>query len=153
MPCFFHTAGEAQNRGEVWPADPKVIAKFAESLYKKAPDVPVVMYHINLGGWDKYQPLNLVKDLNESKKTNLYLEVSWAETPLIVKALKDGLEDRILFGTDTPLGPMGNKNGYFSRVNEIEKAVNDNFPDENRAQEILDKMFYKNAEKVFNKSK
>jgi len=149
MPCFFHTAGETNNNGEVWPADPKTIAKFAQNLYKKAPDVPVVLYHINLGGWDKFQPLNLVKDLNNEKKANLFLEVSWVEPDLIIKALKMGLEDKILFGTDTPLGPMGNNKGYFARVKEIENAVNDNFPDEKRAQEILDKLFYKNAENIF----
>jgi len=149
MPCFFHTAGEGTNKGTVLPSDQKVIAKFAESLYKKAPEVPVVLYHFNLGGWDKLQPLNIVKDLSDNKKANLFLEVSWVESPLIVKALKMGLEDRILFGTDTPLGPVGNSQGYFARIKEIEKTVNDNFPNEKKATEILDKIFYKNAQKIF----
>jgi len=152
MPCFFHTAGEGSNRGAVLPSDQKVIAKFAEALYKKAPEVPVVLYHINLGGWDKIQPLNIVKKLNDEKKANLFLEVSWVETDLIVKALKMGLEDSILFGTDTPLGPVGNSQGYSARIKEIEKAVNENYPDETRAKEILDKLFYENAKNIFAKN-
>jgi len=89
----------------------------------------------------------VVKKAVENKDANLYLDVSWVDPKTVVEAIKDVGSDRVLFGTDAPLGEFGKKEFYAKRVKELKVAITNEFGD--KAEEIIDKVFYKNAEELF----
>ena len=172
VPCVFHT--------ENGYADPKKIYELA----KRTPDVPVVLYHMNIvpSGkvgdrpeeeinskglqndkdkwcWDVREAWNregvdVVEQAIKNKDANLYLETSWTKPEFVVEAIKRVGADRVIWGTDAPIGDNGensNREKYIDHVNEFKKAIREAFPE--NAEEIEDKVFYKNAEKLFGKNK
>jgi len=153
LPCVFHSAPGT--------SDPEKIYELA----KRHKNVPVVLYHMNLGG-DLQKAINVVKEAQEKKDANLYLEISWVDMDmdprkksLITKAIDTVGEDKILFGTDTSLGTFGKTindkfegtKNYDKRVKQIQDNIHANYP-ENKANEIIDKIFYENSQKLFNVS-
>ena len=150
------------------------------NLAKRYPDVPVVLYHMSLspGGavdklpaeeiasrglegdkgkwvWEVREKWNqdgidAVKESIAKKDANLYLETSWTKPETIVKAIKEVGADRVLFGTDAPIGDFGefaNKNKYYEYVDSIQNAIRSEFKE--KADEVIEKVFYKNAEGLF----
>ncbi len=172
VPCVFHT--------ENGNADPKKIYELA----KRTPDVPVVLYHMNivpLGKvgerpeeeiqsknlqnhrdkwcWDVREAWNregidIVEQSIKNNDANLYLEISWTKPESMIEAIKRVGADRVIWGTDAPIGDNGensNREKYIDNVNRFKNAIRESFPE--NAEEIEDKVFYKNAEKLFRKNK
>ena len=135
LPCFFHAAPGT--------SDPKYIINLA----KRHPDVPVVLYHINLGA-DCYSAINIVKQSIDNDKTNLFVDFSWAPENVILDAINIIGEDRVLFGTDTAISEMGDPEEYSKRVKNIIKTIKNSY-NEDWAEEILEKIFYENSHKIF----
>ncbi len=172
VPCVFHT--------ENGYADPKKIYELA----KRTPDVPVVLYHMNIvpSGkvgerpekeilnknlqndkdkwcWDVREAWNregidVVEQSIKNGDANLYLETSWTKPESAVEAIKRVGADRVIWGTDAPIGDNGensDRERYIDHVNAFKNAIREAFPE--NAEEIEDKVFYKNAERLFGKNK
>ena len=162
------------------PAGTEASPQRIYNLAKKFPKVPVVLYHMSLapGGKvgnlnqeeiskrgienakDKYiwevrekwnqDGINAVKDSLSKKDANLYLETSWTKPETVVKAIKEVGADRVLFGTDAPIGDFNefaNKTKYYEYVNSVQNAIRSEFKE--KADEVIEKVFYKNAEGLF----
>lgn len=168
MPCVFHSGAVGTG------SDPNLIYKLAQ----KTPKVPVVLYHMSLapagkvadlsseekykrdlfGQEDKYiwdvrekwnnDGIDVVSRALKAKDANLYLEISWVKPETVVHAIKQVGEDRVIFGTDAPLGEFINKSNYANHVAKIKSAIQNSF-EPHRAEEIIDKVFYKNTQEIF----
>ena len=164
LPCLFHC-------GIQWNGDKLVDESLRysspEAIYtaaKKISTTPVILAHLGAGG-EKVHP-QAIKVLLESidkKDANLYTDISWVDVdnpnkPTIIeliKKLKDkNALDKILFGSDAPIAEFAKgKNGltgvefYNQTVVDIKSAINENFGSE--SEDIIDKIFYKNADDLF----
>jgi len=148
LPCVFHTAPGY--------SDPEHIYNLAQ----KFPEIPVVLYHMNLapdGHWNEREKWNvkgieIVEKAKANNNANLYLDTSWVSPKTVAEAIKRVGADRVLFGTDAPLGEFdqpekAKPNFYSDNVNNIKSEIKTKFVD--KSEEILDKVFYKNAEELF----
>jgi predicted TIM-barrel fold metal-dependent hydrolase len=167
LPCVFHIAlGEA---------DPEKIY----SLAKHYPQIPVVLFHMNLAPEGKVgqQPLNIIKNkrlegrenlycwdvrehwnrdgINVVKSSlingdaNLYLEISWTKAETVVEAIKEVGSERVIFGTDCP---------YLEQRNGIDVSYRERIEEvlfairtgfTEQADDIIEKVFHDNSEKLF----
>lgn len=169
MPCLFHsenTVNVMKNATEVASkasevARPDQILKLAE----KFPDVPVIMAHWGGPGSENYKYVtDIIVDSKKNNKAKIYADISWidcnesAKSNLknIIKKLKEEkCLDRMLFGTDAPIGRFGGQgeNGvsaydaYSNLVDDIKNMIKKEFPEE--AEQIIDDIFYNNAKKLF----
>ena len=176
LPCLFHSGvaidwsngvGKIIENKNNWDkSDPR----FIYSLAKKFKDVPIILGHTGAGGSPAHNlAINVLFESIDKKDANLIAEISWMDfTPdgkpsdnpetliKLIKGLKErNALDKIVFGTDAPLGCYGEtaKNpadvfdAYSSTVNKIKKAITKNFPEDSK--EIIDKLFNKNAENLF----
>ena len=58
--------------------------------------------------------------------------------------------DRMLFGSDTPIGEMGDKEKYRQFTDFVENTVKEFYKDKpDEAEKSLNKIFYDNAEDLF----
>lgn len=140
------------------------------SLAKRHPNVPVIMAHC--GGPEKAD-INAAVDVMlksvENGDAKLYADISWVgiddyvkgspkrdmgKLVEIIKRLKNtskgDMTDRILFGTDAPIDRFHSDNAekiYKDYICDIHSAIKKNFPAE--ADELIDKIFYENAKKLF----
>lgn len=154
MPCVFHSVTDGKS-------DPVQIIRLAER-HKK---LPVVLYHIDLMSTPE-QLMKTIDNISESVKagkSNLFVDVSWLtglwdnaeQNKNVIKHALDKIgPDRILFGSDTPIAEMGDKEKYGKFADFIEETVKEFYngkPQE--AESALNKIFYDNAEGIFiNKS-
>lgn len=162
LPCVFHSITDGKS-------DPEQIIKLAE----KHKRLPVILYHIDLVG-DKNQFEKTINSISQSVKdgkSNLFVDLSWLtdiwpentqKNKDIIKMAIDKLGvERILFGSDTPITEMGDRNLYGKFVDFIETTTKEYFREngkEDEAEKALNKIFYDNAEEIFftknwNKSK
>lgn len=169
LPCLFHSG----NSYDVYYPDGG-IAKASnvskpEQIYelaKKYKDVPVIIAHWGGDGEKNFnKTTDLIIESIARKDATLYGDISWVDCnnpkkqnlKRIIERLKNeefGL-DRILFGTDAPLERFGRegKDGlsamqnYTNNVNDIKNMIKKEFP--NEAEDIIDKIFYKNAHELF----
>lgn len=150
LPCVFHSTTDGKS-------NPSQIIKLAE----KYPKLPVVLYHVDLMS----KPEQVSKTIDEisssvnSGKSNLFVDISWLtdfdgkgeESKNILRQLLEKVgADRILFGSDTPIGEMGDKDKYRQFTDFVENSIKEfykNTPDE--AESALNKIFYDNAEDLF----
>lgn len=95
--------------------------------------------------------IDVVKESLAKKDANLYLETSWTKPETVVKAIKEVGEDRVLFGTDAPLGDTVKKESYAKTVSEVKTAIKKEFGE--KADGIINKVFFENAQKVFIKGR
>lgn len=159
LPVVIHTAPRIGN--------PEQIAQLA----KRHPNVPIVMYHTNHSYMaeqqlpdfhfksDKAQAkfvrgfqaalyqeaVDTVKDI-----PNIYLECSWMPPKLVADVTKEIGADRMLFGSDMPLGrpgitSLGEAPIYTQRINDLEAALKK----EGFSEEDLNKIFFTNAKQLF----
>ena len=173
LPCLFHSqvnidyAAKRESANLNW-ADPEYIY----ALAKRHPNVPVIMAHMGAGGDLAHK--KAIRVLEQSIKNNdakLYVDISWvdfnndlpAENPqnildVIEKMKNAGRLDRILFGTDAPLGCYGEpealkktnltpKQAYELTVSRLKTAIKNRFKDE--ADMITEKIFYENSNELF----
>ena len=167
LPCLFHSSINWQDGHFVDEnfryADPRKIYEAAKNI----PNTPVIMAHMGSGGAPVHDiAVDCLVESIENGDANLYADISWVdcsttEKPNIIKAIKrlkstskGDKTDRLLFGSDLPIGEYSTgKDGmsgtqYYSKtIADIQDAIREAFPDE--AEELIDKIFYKNAKKIF----
>ncbi len=168
LPCLFHSDINLNTTPENIDkiSSPESIHKLA----KKFPNVPVIMAHMGAGDAKSHQnAIDVLLKSIDKNDSKLYVDISWVdwgqdglsspEKPSIVKLIKEldkrNATDRILFGTDAPLGCFGEslKGGLSSReayektVGDIKTVIKQNFGE--KADELIDKIFYKNADELF----
>lgn len=158
LPCMFHSQGEGVS---------DVAAIY--NLAKKFPEVPVILAHMGAGSAVAHQKaIDVFEKSLKNNDANLYVDLSWVdwenglpsfEKPSVKKVLDVALKydalDRILFGTDTPLGcfgenPEGGKSpqvAYEMSVDTLCGFIKRNYPD--NYNEILNDIFKDNAAKLF----
>ncbi|MCQ2754215.1 MAG: amidohydrolase family protein [bacterium] len=164
LPCLFHCGIQWEN-GKL--ADEAFRYSEPEKIYqaaKKVPKTPVIMAHLGAGGETVHsKAIQVLMDSIDKKDANLYADISWVDIdkpnkPTIVNLIKKLKEknalDRILFGSDAPIGEFANgkdgltgKEFYEKTIVDIKTAIKNNFNDD--ADSIIDKIFYQNAEKLF----
>ena len=150
LPCVFHSITDGKS-------DPSEIIKLAE----KHPKHPVVLYHIDLMASPEQmsKTIDNISDSLKNGRSNLYVDISWL-TGLFdnaeqnKNAIRQALEkigsDRILFGSDTPIAEMGDKEKYGKFADFVENTVKEFYKDKpDDAEKALNKIFYDNAEELF----
>ncbi len=168
LPCLVHSDINLNTNGNEIDkiASPELIHKVA----KKYPHVPVILAHMGAGDEKSHQnAIDVLLRSIDEKDSKLYVDISWVdwghdglsteEKPSIVKLIKEldkrNATDRILFGTDAPLGCYGEnlqgglsaKQAYEKTVGDIKTVIKKNFGA--KADELIDKIFYKNADELF----
>lgn len=168
LPCLFHSGNTFDviyEGGGIGKATQVSKPEQIYNLAKKYKDVPVIMAH---WGGDGEKNIDKTTDCIitsiKNKDALLYGDISWVdcnnpEKPnikrIIEKLKKEKGLDRILFGTDAPLGRFG-KNGengippqkaYTDTINDIKSMIQREFPEE--AESIIDKIFHDNADNLF----
>ena len=156
LPCLFHTEkGNITSATQVY------------ELAKKAPNASVILGHC--GGYDGIdEAIEVIKKSIKNNDAKLYCDISWLDwkndlpdgahksvKKLIEQLKKINALDRILFGTDAPLGcfgekqvgNIGHKEAYEKTVIGLKNMIKTEFGQE--ADEIIEKIFYKNANKLF----
>lgn len=169
MPCVFHSDVNINDAGEI--VDEISSPKKIYNLAKMYPDVPVVMAHMGAGRAPMAHD-EAIKVLEESLTKNdakLYVDLSWvdwgqnglsnSEQPSVVKLIKmlqeKNATDRVLFGTDAPLGCFGEKlagglspkQAYEKTVGDLKTVIKENFGKD--SEDLINKIFYKNADDLF----
>lgn len=145
LPCLFHSATGV--------SDPEHIYELA----KKYPKVPVILGHMKLATGDpeeikkiNNEATSIVNKALKNNSANMYLEVSWAHPEAITDAIKQVGAERVIFGTDAPLQPYDifkrENISYTEHVNQVKNKIKETF---DNSDEIIDKVFYKNAENLF----
>lgn len=174
LPCMFHSEVSIdyilnEEAEELNYADPEYIY----ALARRHPKVPIILGHTGLGGELAHQ--KTIKILENSIKNNdakLYADISWMDfykgkmktEPsnifALIKMLKENdALDRVLFGTDAPLGIYGEfrngemtpKQAYENTLSTLKTALKDEFNDDSDV--IIEKLFYSNADNLFFKDK
>lgn len=159
FPCMFHSQGDSVS---------DVTAIY--SLAKRFPKVPVIMAHMGAGDASSHQKaIDVFEESLKNGDANLYVDLSWvdwenglpsSEKPSVKKVIDVALNydalDRILFGTDAPLGCFGEKpeggkspqEAYEMSVDTLFNFIKRNYPD--NYNEISNGIFRDNAAKLFN---
>ena len=70
-------------------------------LARKHPRVKIVMIHMSLGDKDSDNEAAIEA---AKQASNLYLDTSWVPSQKVIEAVREVGQDRVLFGTDAPLG-------------------------------------------------
>ena len=165
-PCLFHSEVQADKTGNIirnGVSDPDFIYETARQF----PNVPVILGHMGLGG-DKAHKVGintLLKSI-ENNDAKLYADLAWVDwdnpaKPNIVDVIeqlqhtsKGDMTERLLFGTDAPLGVFGEKaikqqGAYDANIKNIKNAIKENFGDD--ANKIISRIFYRNSKKLLDK--
>lgn len=166
-PCLFHSeviTDSNNNFIRTGVSDPEYIYETA----RKFPKVPVILGHMGLGGAEAHDIgiKTLMKSIDNGD-ANLYADLAWVDwdnpvKPHIVDVIdkllhssKGDKTERLLFGTDAPLGVFGEKalkqtDAYENNIKNIKKAIRDNFGDD--ANKIISRIFYRNSKKLLDKN-
>ena len=162
-PCLFHSeiiTDSNHNFVRTGVSDPEYIYETARQF----PNVPVILGHMGLGGPKAHEAgiETLINSINRGD-AKLYADLAWVDwdnpaKPHIVEVVdkllhssKGDKTERLLFGTDAPLGVFGEKalkqkNAYENNINNIKQAIRDNFGDD--ANKLISRIFYRNSKKL-----
>lgn len=166
-PCLFHSEviTDTNNnflRGGV--SDPEYIYETA----KQFPTVPVILGHMGLGGAKAHEVgLETLMKSIEHGDAKLYADLAWVDwdnpaKPHVVDVIdkllhssKGDKTERLLFGTDAPLGVFGEKalkqkDAYENNIINIKQAIKDNFGED--ANKLISRIFYRNSKKLLNQN-
>ena len=165
-PCLFHSevlSDEAGNMLKNGVSAPEVIYETA----KRFPKVPVILGHMGLGGDKAHEAgiKTLIKSI-DNNDARLYADLAWVDwdnpnKPHIVEAIdklqhssKGDMTERLLFGTDAPLGVFGEKalkqkGAYDQNIKNIKNAIKENFGED--ANKLISRIFYRNSKKLLDK--
>lgn len=163
LPCLFHSQVNVDNNSgqllndNISVADPVKIYQSA----RKAPKAPVILGHMGAGwGQAHSKAVDILVESIEKGDANLYADISWVdfkdpEKPNVIAAIKRLMNtqkgdktDRLLFGTDAPIAEYSTDKDLYARVvRETKAAIRKNFGD--KADELIEKIFYKNADNLF----
>ncbi len=165
-PCLFHSEVITDSNNNLirsGVSDPEYIYETARQF----PNVPVIMGHMGLGG-DKAHEAGIETLINsiEHGDAKLYADLAWVDwdnpaKPHIVEVVdkllhssKGDKTERLLFGTDAPLGVFGEKalkqkDAYENNIKNIKQAIKDNFGED--ANKLISRIFYRNSKKLLDK--
>lgn len=184
IPVLFHSEvavdwssgiGQVVKDTSAWnTSDPRAIY----GLAKKYPDVAVILGHTGAGGAPAHEvAIDVLLESVKKKDAKLYADISWmdfnngrpADKPenllrLIKELKKENALDRMMFGSDVPVGCFGEEQSvgkcstnpsliYDEMQNKIKKAIREDKDLAKDSEEIIDRIFYKNADELFFKSK
>ncbi len=166
-PCLFHSEVITNDNGAFvrnGVSDPELIYDLA----KQFPNTPVILGHMGLGGGEANEIATkiLIQSI-ENGDAKLYADLAWVDwanpkKPHIIDAIKQLLHsskgdktERLLFGTDAPLGVFGEKalkqqNAYDENIQNIKKAIQDNFGED--SNKLISRIFYRNAKNLLNQN-
>lgn len=171
LPCLFHTD---KTYDVQYPSGVSERCRYSRpelvyELAKRHKNVPVILAH--MGGNDGANAkaaVDILVDSIENDTAKLYADISWVNPDTsdksdIIEAIrrlkntsKGDRTDRLLFGTDAPIGRFGGagengllpKEAYSKVVADIKDSIRKSFPAQ-EANELMDKIFYKNAAELF----
>lgn len=184
LPCLFHSQvnvnWQPNEDGVYIPHLVEDVAQWDKSdpefiyeLAKRHPKVPVILAHTGAGGAMAHKKaIDVIAKSIDRDDAKLYCDISWmdfennlpSENPqsllrLIHELRQRNALDRVLFGTDVPLGCYGenlatdgngevsSKEAYERTVSSIKTAIKKEFGKD--ADNIIQKIFYDNAENLF----
>jgi len=171
LPCLFHSDKTYDVHYGFGFVDKKSDFSRPEQIYslaKRHKNVPIILGHMG-GNCDKNceKAIDVILDSIEKSSANLYADISWvnpdtSEKPDIIAAIKrlknttkGDQTNRLLFGTDAPLGRFCQtengitpKQAYQKVVNDIKNEIRRNF-EKQEAEVLIEKIFYKNADNLF----
>ncbi len=172
FPCLFHSDkifdvhypdGGFAGRCEF--SNPRQIYELA----KRHKNVPVILGHMGGNeGENTRVAVDVLVESIENSSAKMYADISWvnpdtAEKPDIIEAIrrlkntkKGDMTERLMFGTDAPIGRFGNggENGlspqdaYAKVVQDVKNAIRNAF-EKSEADTLIEKIFYKNAQELY----
>jgi len=164
MPCLFHSGLTYDSF--LGPATKVSKPSQIYTLAKRYPDVPIIMAHLGGNEGDNtIAALDCIVKSIKNRDAKLYADISWVDCdnpnkPTLCKVIKQLIEenalDRILFGTDAPLGRFGLQGenniqpikAYTENINNIKAMIYREFGA--NADSIIEQIFYKNASNLYN---
>ena len=139
LPCLFHSG-----HIDCEYSSPRLIYELARR-YK---NVPVILGHLSTGGLSsKKESIKIMKKAKNSGEANLYADISWCNMESIVEAIIKVGEEKIMFASDSPLGIFGDATHYAHFTDTVERTIIRYFED--KAKDILERVFYLNARNLF----
>ena len=165
-PCLFHSEVITDSNNNLirsGVSDPKYIYETARQF----PNVPVIIGHMGLGGGKAHEAgIETLINSIEHGDAKLYADLAWVDwdnpaKPHIVEVVdkllhssKGDKTERLLFGTDAPLGVFGEKalkqkDAYENNIKNIKQAIKDNFGED--ANKLISRIFYRNSKKLLDK--
>ena len=166
-PCLFHSEiiiDKNNNFIRTGVSDPELIYETARQF----PNVPVILGHMGLGGSKAHEAgIETLINSIEREDANLYADLAWVDwdnpaKPHIIEVVdkllhnsKGDKTEKLLFGTDAPLGVFGEKalkqkDAYENNIKNIKKAIKDNFG--KNANKLISRIFYRNSKKLLNQN-
>ncbi len=124
LPVLIHTKESAYSK-----------VRFVREMALRYPTVPLILGHMSISD-PKEEAFRAMADCE-----NIYGDTAWVYYADTVRACQMGLEDKILFGTDSPIGGVdtyGDPHFY------PEYYVNQELP-----QDTAEKILYRNAQRLF----
>lgn len=167
LPCLFHSEVLTDDAGNLirnGVSDPEFIYEAARNFK----DVPVILGHMGLGGDKAHEAgIKTLIDSIDNADAKLYADLAWVDwdnpaKPHIVEVIdkllhtsKGDKTERLLFGTDAPLGVFGEKaliqkGSYDNNIKNIKSAIRENFGSD--APKLISRIFYRNSKKLLNNS-
>ena len=167
LPCLFHCGIAWEGYALVEESRRHSSAEAIYQIARKFPRVPVVLAHLGAGGPVVHEKtVSVLLESLEKKDAKLYTDISWVDWETkekativeLVKKLKErNALDRLLFGTDAPIGEFETlkENGgwrlYSAVVADIKNAIKNDTNPAFDVADIIHKVFYQNAQKLFEK--
>lgn len=163
LPCLFHSGQSFDTAHSKASALSRPRQIYATA--KRYPEVPVIMAHLGGNeGENTLKAVDLIIDSVKNRNAKLYADISWVDCdnpakPTLLQAIKKlknaNALDRIMFGTDAPLGRFGHNgenwvppiDAYTNNINDIKAMIRKEFNQE--ADSIIDKIFFKNANDLY----
>ncbi len=130
VPVAVHTAYDDYSR-------PEQVADVASRF----PDINFILYHAGLAPPDEETGIRVLDRVGS--QDNLYIDISWLKYERLKYAL-DKMPERVLFGTDLPLGGPEHYNVYFT---DLKRYFNET--DKEAAQPKRSMLMHDNSQKLF----
>ena len=118
-------------------AEPKYMAELTGMF----PSVNMVMVHLGLGS-DNTEAIELL-----TKHDNLFGDTTWVQMSSTIRAVRMGLSDKIMFGSDTPID---GSDTYLHNKTDDRSIYQDYFYELPKfiTQDEYEKIMWKNAERI-----
>ncbi|HEX8144563.1 MAG TPA: amidohydrolase family protein [Pyrinomonadaceae bacterium] len=135
VPVAVHTAYDEYSQ-------PEQVADVARHF----PDLNFILYHAGLAPPDDETGLRVLDRV--LSQDNLYIDISWLKYERLKRAL-DKIPDRVLFGTDLPLGGLQHYAGYFSDLKRYFNDLKRMGSDEKALGPKRSMLMHSNCRKIF----
>jgi predicted TIM-barrel fold metal-dependent hydrolase len=104
-------------------------------------DVDFILYHAGLDPPDIQTGMKVLERV--ASQSNLYIDISWLEYERLERAIEI-IPDRVMFGTDVPLGGQQHYDRYFDCLDRLRDA-------ERLTEEKRSKLLHENCQRVFSR--